>query len=366
MIDNYAKQAYNQYDIPGEFVSLEPFGNGLINRTYQIIHKVDGRNKSYILQKINNKIFPNVEGLMNNIIYVTNFLKEEAKNRGGNPDRETITVEKTKDGKSYALTEDGSYWRIYLFVEDTFCLEKVEKDEHFYEAARSFGDFAKKLDRFDASKLVEVIPKFHDTRDRYAQLETAIEKDLVGRVKDLTEEISFVRERKADCFYLYDLLDQGELPLRVTHNDTKLNNILMDNKTQKGICIVDLDTIMPGLVLFDFGDAIRFGANEASEDEKDLSKVKFNHNLYDIYVKGFLEGSDGILTDKEIELLPWGARVITLEQGIRFLTDYINGDIYYGTSRVGQNLDRTRVQFKLVEEMERNWDKMQESIKKYR
>lgn len=365
MPHQYAKEAYEQYDLPGRFISLTPFGNGLINRTYRIVHHSDYQENNYILQRINHSIFPDVDGLMNNIIHVTDFLKSEARQRGGDPERETMSVEKTIEGKPYAITEDGSYWRIYRFVEGTFCLDRVENEADFYEAARAFGDFAKKLDAFDASKLVEVIPKFHDTRDRYQQLEIAIKNDRVGRVASLTDEINFVRKRKQDCYFLYDLLDAGELPLRVTHNDTKLNNILMDNETKKGICIVDLDTIMPGLALFDFGDAIRYGANEAAEDEPDLSKVKFNQRLYDVYVKGYLDGTAGILTDREIELLPWGARVITLEQGIRFLTDYINGDVYYGTSRPRQNLDRTRVQFKLVEEMEKTWSDMNTLVQRY-
>lgn len=362
MDDIYVKQAYEQYDLPGRFVSLTSFGNGLINRTYRVVHRADYQEKNYILQKINHSIFPDVKGLMNNIMHVTDFLKAEAMNRGGNPERETMTIEKTMEDQLYAVTDDGSYWRLYRFVEDTFCLDYVENEEEFYEAARAFGDFARKLDKFDATKLVEVIPKFHDTRHRYAQFEEAVANDVVGRVADLAAEIEFVRSRKSDCFYLYDLLDADELPLRVTHNDTKLNNILMDKHTKKAICIVDLDTIMPGLALFDFGDAIRFGANDASEDEPDLSKVKFNQRLYDVYVKGYLAGTNGILTDKEIELLPWGAKVITLEQGIRFLTDYINGDVYYGTTRLGQNLDRARVQFKLVEEMEKNWEQMNATV----
>ncbi|MBR7926664.1 aminoglycoside phosphotransferase family protein [Aerococcaceae bacterium zg-ZUI334] len=360
-----AMKAYEHYQLPGELVSLTGFGSGLINKTYKIIHRVNGNEVAYILQQINNQIFPDVEGLMNNIDKVTRFLKDEARERGGNPERETMTVELTKDGKLFAKTDDETYWRIYRFVDGTFCLNRVEEEAHFFEAARAFGDFAAKLHHFDARELVEVIPKFHDTRDRYRQFEEAVANDAAGRVKDLTEEIEFVRSRRDDCYYLYDLLDAGELPLRVTHNDTKLNNILLDEQTQKGICIVDLDTIMPGLVLFDFGDAIRFGANTAAEDEPDLTKVSFDLSLYEVYVKGYLEGSKGILTEREIALLPWGAKVITLEQGIRFLTDYLNGDVYYGTTRPHQNIDRTRVQFKLVKEMEVLWEEMNEVVQRF-
>ncbi|MDO4431830.1 MAG: aminoglycoside phosphotransferase family protein [Aerococcaceae bacterium] len=366
MTDTLAKQAYDLYDLEGTLESLTPFGNGLINRTYEIHQRhANGSLKRYILQCINHQIFPDVAGLMNNIVLVTNFLKERSRQNGGDPDRETLTVIYAKDNQPFVQLSDGSYWRIYPFVEDTFCLDKVENDAQFYETGRAFGAFQAALSKFDASQLVEVIAKFHDTRHRYAQFEEAVLANKVGRVAELATEIDFIRQRKADCYFLYDLLDKGELPLRVTHNDTKLNNILMDNQTQKGICIVDLDTIMPGISVFDFGDSIRYGANDCAEDEPDLAKVNFDAHLFDVYAKGFLEGANGMLTAREVELLPWGARVITLEQGIRFLTDYINGDVYYGTTRVGQNLDRARTQFKLVQDMEAQWEKLQAIIQKY-
>lgn len=366
MTDSMVQEAYLQYDLAGKLVSLQPFGNGLINRTYEVIQELPtGETKRYVLQRINHQIFPDVAGLMNNIVLVTEFLKQKATKRGGDPERETLTVIKARDGKPFVTTGDGAYWRIYPFVEGTFCLDKVENDAQFYETGRSFGAFQASLADFDASQLVEVIPMFHDTRNRYRQFEEAVANDVAGRVKELSDEIDFIRQRKADCFFLYDLLDAGAIPLRVTHNDTKLNNILMDNTTQQGICIVDLDTIMPGVSLFDFGDSIRYGANDCAEDESDMSKVNFDAHLFEVYAKGFLEGARGILTDKEIELLPWGARVITLEQGIRFLTDYINGDVYYGTTRKGQNLDRTRTQLKLVQDIEAQWEELLAIIQRH-
>lgn len=360
---NIVNEVFGKYDLKGELVEIKPLGLGLINRTYEIIMNENGTNKSYVLQKINTNIFPDVDGLMNNIVYVTSFLKEKIKERGGDPDRETLTVVDSKDGKHYVHASDDTFWRIYPFVEDTFVLNKVETPEQFFETGRSFGAFQASLSDFDATKLVEVIPKFHDTRHRLNQLLEAIEKDEAGRVSEVRDEIDFALSRKDDCYMLYDMLDAGELPLRVTHNDTKLNNILMDNTSKKGICIVDLDTIMPGISLFDFGDSIRYGANDCAEDEADLSKVNFDIKLFKTYAKGFIEGADGNLTQKEIELLPWGARVITLEQGIRFLTDYINGDKYYGITRENQNLDRTRVQFKLVSDMENIWDELLNAVK---
>ncbi len=362
-MDLIIQEVYQQYDLKGELKSIAPVGNGLINKTFLITQLVDNQEKRYILQCINHSIFQNVEGLMHNIVTVTNYLKEKIKKENGDYKRQVLSVVPTKSGKSYVTASNNTYWRIYPFVEGTYVLNKVENLDQFYETGRSFGHFQSVLKDFDASQLVEVLPKFHDTRFRLQQLLDAVKEDKVGRVKEVQDEINFVLSRKDDCFLLYDLLDKKELPLRVTHNDTKLNNILIDSETNKGICIVDLDTIMPGISLFDFGDSIRYGANDCAEDEADLTKVNFDITLFEAYAKGFLQGSKGILTNKEIELLPWGARIITLEQGIRFLTDYINGDTYYATTRENQNLDRTRTQFKLVLDMEKNWDKLNQIIK---
>ena len=358
-----AKVAYEYYELPGELVDIQPLGNGLINKTYQITHTQENKEKQYVLQAINHHIFPNVRGLMENIEKVTSYLREKYQAEGRDASRETLRVIRTKEGHLTANLDNGSYWRIYDSVENSYSLDKVENPQQFYITAKAFGRFAYDLNDFDASQLVEVIPQFHDTRNRYRQLEEAIRENRVGRVKEVQAEIDFIQNRKADCFLLYDLLDEGVLPLRVTHNDTKLNNIMFDSQTKEPLCIVDLDTVMPGLVLFDFGDSIRFGANDCAEDEPDLSKVNFDFDLYETYVKGFIEGTNGILTEAELEYLPWGARVITLEQGIRFLTDYINGDVYYQTTRSGQNLDRARTQLKLVQDMENVWDKMVEAVK---
>lgn len=366
MNDKIVNEAYDAFRLEGSKVSLTPFGNGLINRTYEIVQVLDnGEHKRYILQRINHHIFPNIAGLMNNIQLVTTYLKAQIIRRGGNPYRETLTIIPTQNGELYYQTRDGAYWRVYPFIEDTYCLDKVETSAQFEETGRSFGAFQAILSEFDASQLVEVIAKFHDTRDRYEQLEQAIQQNKVGRVAQVAPEIAFIQHRKQTCYKLYDMLDKGELPLRVTHNDTKLNNILLDKNTHKGICIVDLDTIMPGISLFDFGDAIRFGANDCAEDESDMTKVNFDLSLFETFTKGFLNGANGLLSPIEIEMLPWGALVITLEQGIRFLTDYLNGDTYFGTTRDNQNLDRTRTQLKLVADMESQWDSMQQIVAKY-
>lgn len=358
----HLKYVAQQFQLKGEIDTIEPLGNGLINRTLAVTTKDADATYRYVLQQINHRIFQNVSGLMHNIELVTNFLKEKIVARGGDPERETLTVVKTQQGDSYYQDDNGDYWRVYPFVEGTYTLEKVERDEDFAEAGRAFGAFQAELDGFDASQLVEVLPKFHDTRDRLRQFEEAVAADVAGRAASIQDLIDFIRARRDDAYLLYDLLDAGELPLRVTHNDTKLNNILMDNETKRGLCIVDLDTIMPGLVLFDFGDAIRFGANTAAEDEPDTTKVQLDVELFEVYAKGFLAGIGERLTSRERELLPWGARVITLEQGIRFLTDYLNGDVYYGTTRPGQNLDRTRAQLALVERIEANFERLNDII----
>ena len=344
-----------QFDVPGELVSLDKFGSGLINHSF-VMNFSDG--KRYLLQKINTDLFKDVDGLMNNIELVTSYLKEKIVECGGDPDRETLTVIKTKDGKPYYLDEDNLAWRVYPFIEDTVCYDIAQSEEQFYKTGLSFGKFQAQLNDFDASQLVEVIEKFHDTRHRYTQFEEALEADVANRAQLVQDEIEFIKTRKDQAYLLYDMLDKKELPLRVTHNDTKLANILLDKETEEGLCIVDLDTIMPGLLLFDFGDSIRSGANTTTEDDPNLDNVQFNMDLFKAYTQGFLDGAKDIMTSNELKYLPWGARIITFEQAIRFFTDYLNGDTYYAVTHENHNLDRTRNQIKLVQEMENHWDEI--------
>lgn len=353
-------KAFEQFNLEGDILSIEPFGSGLINNSFLAI---TSDNKRYILQKINTDLFTDVDGLMNNIELVTNYLKTKISERGGDPLRETLTVIRTKDDKPYYFDEDHKAWRVYPFIEDTVVFDQAQSPEQFYLTGLTFGKFQAQLNDFDASQLVEVIEKFHDTRHRYAQFEEALEKDVVNRVSEVANEIEFIKSRKADAYLLYDLLDQKELPLRVTHNDTKLSNILLDKETLGGIAVIDLDTIMPGILLFDFGDSIRSGANTTVEDDPNLDNVKFNLELFKAYSKGFLEGAKDIMTQKELELLPWGARVITLEQAMRFLSDYLSGDTYYPITHSTHNLERARNQIKLVSEMERLWPEIEATIK---
>ena len=277
-----------------------------------------------------------------------------------------MEVIRPRSGEPYYTDSQGGAWRVYPFIEGIYCYQTADTPELFAASGRAFGRFQKMLDGYPAETLYETIPHFHDTEDRLAKLKAAIAADSMGRVKDCGPEIRFVMDREADCSVALQALRDGVLPLRVTHNDTKLNNVLIDTKTGEGICVIDLDTVMPGLSINDFGDSIRFGANHCAEDEKDLSKMYIDLELFDAYAKAFLEGAGGSLTDAELEYLPWGAKLMTLECGIRFLTDYLSGDTYFHIQREGQNLDRCRTQFKLVSDMEAHWDEMNAIIAKYR
>ncbi len=352
----------------GETASyVKPFGSGHINDTYAVyINEGGSEELRYVIQRINTEVFKKPREVMENIFGVTEFLRRRALERGGDPDRATLNYIKTRTGDNYFEDADGGPWRCYNFIPDSVCIESVRSEEDFYNSAKSFGAFLRDLGDYPAETLYETIEKFHDTRKRYADFERALERDVMGRAGRCRREIAFVQARRADCAVLMDLLEQGRLPLRVTHNDTKLNNILFDQDTGRGLCVIDLDTIMPGLALNDYGDSIRFGASSAAEDEPDLEKVHFVPRLFEVYTKGYLEAAGDVLTDMEKEYLPWGAKLMTLECGIRFLTDYLQGDTYFKVSRPLQNLERARTQFKLVSDMEACWDEMNAIVAKYR
>ena len=351
--------------IKGELVSAQPYGNGHINDTrYVLTEDADGKHE-YILQRINKNVFKDPARLMENYVGVTEFLRGVIEKRGGDPLRETINVVKAKDGKSYAVDSNGDYWRMILFVTDSISFDKVERPEQFYRSAVAFGNFQYLLSEYPADTLHETIVNFHNTPDRIRQFKEALERDVCGRAGKVKDEIAFVLAREEFAATLERAHAEGRLPLRVTHNDTKLNNILFDKATEQALCIIDLDTILPGYSVNDFGDSIRFGATTALEDEADLSKVNFDIDLYELYAKGFIEGANGGLLDSELELLPIGAMMMTFECGTRFLTDYLNGDTYFKTSREGHNLDRARNQFKLVSDMEARLDEMRAIVRKY-
>lgn len=359
------EDAISGFQFPEGLSGYGPYGSGHINDTFLLNFFTKEGKRKIILQRMNSDIFTKPVEVMENILGVTSFLRDKITEDGGDPERETLNVIPSKEGKPYFVDSEGDYWRAYKFVTGATSFDKVEKPDDFYQSAVSFGNFQRQLADYPAETLHETIPGFHDTKARFQTFLKAVKEDVCGRAAGVQREIDFVlaHEDVADCFG--DLQAAGELPLRVTHNDTKLNNIMIDNETGRGICVIDLDTVMPGLAMNDFGDSIRFGANTAAEDEKDLSKVSCDLELFELYAKGFIEGCGGRLTKSEIELMPMGAKVMTFECGMRFLTDYLEGDHYFKVHREGHNLDRCRTQFKLVEDMEVKWDRLNEIVEKY-
>ncbi|MDY3918964.1 MAG: aminoglycoside phosphotransferase family protein [Candidatus Limivivens sp.] len=350
--------------LEGHLLEVISYGSGHINDTYLMKHeKEDGTVVKHILQRMNREVFTNPVELMENVIGVTDYLRKKILEAGGDPERETLNLAPTRSGQKYFVDSQGEYWRVYQFIENATSYDAVEKPDDFYQSALAFGHFQRMLADYPAETLHETIPNFHNFIDRMEKFKAAVETDTFGRAKNVREEIQFALEHERDAHILCDMLASGELPLRVTHNDTKLNNIMIDDATGVGICVIDLDTVMPGLAVNDFGDSIRFGASTAAEDEQDLDKVFCDLDLFELYTRGFLKGCEGSLTEKEIEMLPMGAKIMTLECGIRFLTDYLEGDHYFKIHREGQNLDRCRTQFKLVTDMEAKWEKMAQIVK---
>ncbi len=340
----------DQFAISGRVISCCPHGDGHINETYYAACEAGA---GYILQKINTAVFRDPAALMENVAAVTEYMAR----RTADP-RRCLHLIPTRDGRSFYTAPAGGCWRVYAFVPGSLCLQSAETPELFYESGVAFGAFQRALADFPAQTLHETIPNFHNTPDRYRQLHLALAADVRGRAGECREEIDFALAREPEASALVDALARGELPLRVTHNDTKLNNVLIDAKTRRALCVIDLDTVMPGLSAYDFGDSIRFGASTAAEDEHELSKVALSLPLYETYICGFLAGCAGQLTDGEIRALPLGAKLMTLECGVRFLTDYLNGDIYFRIHREKHNLDRCRTQLRLVRDMEGKWEQM--------
>ena len=345
------KQVLQQFCFDGEPVACELFGNGHINRTYRVVCE---NGNEYILQRVSQVAFHHPEQLIENIDAVTAHI-------AGKPElhQQTLHLIETKDGKKFYIAPDGEFWRAYSYISGGICLEAPRTPQDFYEAAVAFGAFQLALADFPPQRLHETIPHFHDTADRFRQLRESVAADTAGRVKDVQPELDFLFAREEELCTLCRMQAAGELPLRVTHNDTKLNNVLFDPESGKAICVLDLDTVMPGLSACDFGDAIRFGASTAAEDEQELDRVTIDLDMYRAFLRGYLDACGSALTEKEIEVLPLSAKVITGEIGLRFLKDHIDGDIYFGIHRPGQNLDRAHTQLRLVSEMEKKWDEMQ-------
>ena len=346
------QELFNAFQFSGDFISMSAYGNGHINDTYRVITSTN----QYIIQRINHYVFKQPHQLMVNYRLVTDYLKTIV----DDPLRETLTIIPTKDNKDYYVSSEGNYYRAILFIDDCLCLETMTGPEDFYQTGIAFGHFQTQLKDFDANKLYESIPNFHNTPKRLETFKEVLSKASDQRKENAKAEIEFILSHEKDAHALYEM----DLPIRVTHNDTKLNNILFDKETKKALCIIDLDTIMPGFVANDFGDSIRSGATYSKEDEQNLDLVTLDLDLYQAFFNGFVDGANTILTPKEIESLPVGAKTITLEQAIRFLTDYLENDVYYKTDYPEHNLVRTKTQIKLVQEMEKYHNEIQNFLKK--
>lgn len=349
------------FNVEGELVSCEPYGEGHINLTFLLITT----KSKYILQRVNSNVFKNPEGLMENISGVTGYLRDIIIKNGGDPLRETLTLIPAVDGKTFYKDEEGNYFRIYVFIDNAQTYQVVEKKEDFYNAASAFGKFQNMLADYPAKELFETIVDFHHTPKRFENLKKAIAEDKMGRLSEVKAEVEYSLSWLSKASAITDALESGRIPTRVTHNDTKLNNVMIDDESGKGICVIDLDTVMPGSLLYDFGDSIRFGTNPAAEDEPDLSKVYMDIELFEAYTDGFLSELKTSITKEEAELLPMSAIIMTLECGIRFLTDYLEGDTYFRIHYEKQNLNRTRTQLKLVKDMDAKYNEMMAIVKKY-
>lgn len=341
--------AISRFPTDGTPVKCEQIKGGHIHKTYLITTDTGER---YILQWINQYVFRNINAIMNNVSAISAYLEETAGDRVP-----MIRYLRTREGQSYYADENGAAWRAYRFVPNSMCLLLPETPEDFYECARAFGHFQYALNGFPASSLEETIPNFHNTVDRYRQFREAVDSDALGRKAEVEREIAFLQEREERGCRLHRMMEAGTLPVRATHNDTRINNVLLDRDSRKAICVIDLDTVMPGLSAYDFGDAIRSGASTAGEDETELRKVTLDLDLFRVFVRGFCDACPS-LTEEEVRMLPLGAYTMTLECGMRFLTDYLNGDKYFSIGREKHNLDRANAQFMLLEDMERKWDEM--------
>jgi len=352
---------FAQFNTGTQFKSFKPFGSGHINDTIKV-ETVGDANPDFVIQRINHHIFKDVPGLMHNIALVTNFIRNYLKSvPESNPDIEVLTLIKSCDGKNFIKDEGDNFWRCYLYIPDTISFDKVDSSQKATEGGRIFGKFQSVLSELDASLLTVTIPSFHDLEKRLETFRKTIKINRVGRVKDISEEIKFVDERAEELLSITRKINAGEIPVRITHNDTKFNNILFD-KTNHAQCIVDLDTVMPGSVLHDFGDAIRTAANTAVEDEADLSKVSINMNLFKAYADGYMSEAHHFLIQSEIENLALSAKFMAYIIGLRFLTDHIDGDRYFKIHHPDHNLQRCRAQFQLVRSIESHYQEMREVI----
>ena len=356
------REICSKFAIYGDFLVAVPFGSGHINDTYQLTYDQGGVRLHYALQRINHSVFKNPVHVMENMDRVTKHLLDRIHSRHIETKKRTLRLLRTFSNVPYVQDSRGSFWRAYVFVENARSYDVLETTDQAYRTAYAFGEFQNDLTDLPGPRLHETIPDFHNTPRRVEQLEEAIREDRVGRAGGVKREIDFVMKRRGDTEKLLRLNADGDIPERITHNDTKVNNILIDDLSGEGICVLDLDTVMPGLALYDFGDMVRAGTSPAEEDEVDLRKVGMRFEMFEALFSGYTASAGNFLTPAERENLPFAGKLITLETGIRFLTDYINGDIYFKTRRPSHNLDRCRNQFRLVESIERQMNRMMELV----
>lgn len=343
----------SHFQLAGGFLSGQPYGSGHINDTYLVVCDGDGQPARYILQRVNHTVFKDVPALMENVRRTTGHIRGRLEADGARCiDRRVLTLVPTTDERDYLVDDNGLFWRMYRFIERARTYDVLENDLQAYQAAQAFGRFQSLLADLPPPRLHETIPGFHHTRGRFDAMLRARDADACGRADSARDLIAFALQREPMVDVLLDLQKQGEIPERITHNDTKLNNVMIDDETSEGVCVIDLDTVMPGLALYDFGDLIRTGTNRAAEDERDLSRVTVDPNRYEALLRGYLDASNGFLSPREKELLVFSGQLITFEIGLRFLTDYLAGDVYFKIHRDGHNLDRCRTQFKLLEALE--------------
>ncbi len=356
------KSIASHFDIWGDFLWSERYGSGHINDTFLAVFNQAGHQVRYIIQRINTNIFKDPEALMNNISRVLTHCKSKLLSRK-DASRRALTLIHSQEGKPFYVDEDGGYWRAYLFIDRARTYDVLESPAFAYQAARAFGSFQRLLSDIPGERLAETIPNFHNTPSRIADFDAALVADPMNRAATAKAEIEFLQAHRDMASKLLDLQKEGKIPERITHNDTKINNVMLDDESGEGICVIDLDTIMPGLSLYDFGDLVRTSTSPAAEDEKDLSKVQARMEYFEALARGFLDGAEGCLTPAEIENMPFSGMLITFEIGVRFLTDYLMGDKYFKVHREGHNLDRCRTQFKLVQSLMEQEETMNKIMK---
>ena len=359
MIYNDIKHVLKQFCFQGKFQDAEELTSGNINNTFRLRYLLpDGSSRSYVLQQINTYVFKKPEEVMSNVHRVTEHVEKALKTAGEDVSRHVLRLISTKSGAYMYRDNENRCWRAYDYISGAIAYDRPEKPEHFMECGRAFGNFQKMLFDFPAEELYETIPDFHNTKKRFYDFVAAVARDQAGHVRFLEKEIDFFFDRRKMMSQAVDMIERGELPLRVTHNDTKMNNVMLDSKTGEGLCVIDLDTVMAGSVIYDYGDAVRFGASTAAEDEPDTSKIHLDMDLFRAFTRGFISEVQGSLTESELRMLPLGIKVMTCELAMRFFTDYIDGDLYFKVRSPEHNLIRAHAQMKLLEDIEDKYDEL--------